>query len=163
VIIYLLRHGDAGDPRPRNDDARELSDKGRRRLHNAAGLWRRLRVAPEVVISSPLPRAHQTAERLVSGLGLPLHIAVDDRLRPGADWTDLAAAMTDHGPAERVALVGHDPDLSDALAGLSGAASIGLRKGGMACLEFMGEPAAGRGRLRWLLDPDLYRDDPQHG
>ncbi|HET9540077.1 MAG TPA: histidine phosphatase family protein [Candidatus Limnocylindria bacterium] len=163
MIIYLLRHGDAGDPRPHNDDARELSDKGRTRLHNAAGLWRRLRVAPEVVISSPLPRAHQTAELLVSGLGLSLEIAVDDRLRPGADWTDLAAAMADHGPAERVALVGHDPDLSDALAGLSGSSLIGLRKGAMACLEFAGKPGAGRGRLRWLLDPDLYRDDPQHG
>ena len=162
MIIYLLRHGDAGDPRPRNDDARELSDKGRRRLHNAAGLWRRLRVAPEVVISSPLPRAHQTAELMVSGLGLAMPIALDDRLRPGADWAHLAAALADHSPADRIALVGHDPDLSDALAYLSGAASIGLRKGGMACLEFMGEPGAGTGRLRWLLDPDLYRDDPQH-
>jgi len=98
----------------------------------------------------------------VSGLGLPLQIAVDDRLRPGADWADLAAAMADHGQADRVALVGHDPDLSEALAELSGAASIGLRKGAMACLEFMGEPGAGTGRLLWLLDPDLYRDDP-HG
>ncbi|HKO34006.1 MAG TPA: histidine phosphatase family protein, partial [Candidatus Limnocylindria bacterium] len=132
MIIYLLRHGDAGDPRPQDDDARELSDKGRRRLHNAAGLWRRLRVAPEVVISSPLPRAHQTAELLISGIGLPLQIAIDDRLRPGADWADLADAMADHRPTDRLALVGHDPDLSEALAHRSGAASIGLRKGGMA-------------------------------
>jgi phosphohistidine phosphatase len=163
VIIYLLRHGDAGDPRPQNDDARELSDKGRKRLHNAAGLWRRLRVAPEVVISSPLPRAYQTAELLIGGLGLPLEIVVDDRLRPGASRTDLAAAMAGHGQTARVALVGHDPDLSDALADLSGAASIGLRKGGMACLEFDGEPRPRTGHLRWLLDPDAYRDDPQHG
>jgi phosphohistidine phosphatase len=163
VIVYLLRHGDAGDPRPRDDDARELSDKGRKRLHNAAGLWRRLRVAPDLVISSPLPRAHQTAELLVEGLGLPLEIAIDDRLLPGASSSDLGAALAEHGPAERVTFVGHDPDLSDALAHLSGAASIGLRKGGMACLEFEGEPRAGTGHLRWLLDPDLYRDDPQHG
>ena len=33
----------------------------------------------------------------------------------------------------------------------------------MACLEFDGEPRPGAGHLRWLLDPDLYRDDPQHG
>ena len=163
MIIYLLRHGDAGDPRPQDDDARELSDKGRKRLRNAAGLWRRLRVAPEVVISSPLPRAHQTAELLVEGLGLPMEVTVDDRLRPGADWTDMAGAMADLRAAERVALVGHDPDLSDALAHLTGAAAIGLRKGGMACVEFDGKPDAGTGRLRWLLDPDLYRDDPPHG
>ena len=83
---------------------------------------------------------------------------------PAPSWTDLAAAMADHGPAERVALVGHDPDLSDALAGLSGAASIGLRKGGHGLPGVRGRAAVpGAGRLRWLLDPDLYRDDPQHG
>ncbi len=163
MIVYLLRHGDAGDPRPFDDDARELSDKGRRRLRNAASLWRRLRVDPDVVISSPLPRALQTAELLVEGLGREQEVVVDDRLRPGASTSDLGAALEAHGPAERVAFVGHDPDLSDALAHLSGAASIGLRKGGMACLEFDGEPRGGAGRLRWLLDPDLYRDDPSHG
>jgi phosphohistidine phosphatase len=159
VILYLLRHGDAGDPRPEHDDARELTDKGRKRLRNAAPLWKRLRVEPELVISSPLPRALQTAELLVEGLGLKREVIVDDRLRPGARSSDLGAALRDHGPAERVAFVGHDPDLSDALAHLSGAASIGLRKGGLACLEFEGEPRGGSGRLRWLLDPDLYRDD----
>ena len=163
MILYLLRHGDAGEPRPRDDDARELTDKGRKRLRNAAPLWRRLRVAPEVVISSPLPRAHQTAELLVECLGLRQEVVVDDRLLPGASTSDLAAAITAHGPAERVAIVGHDPDLSDALAQLSGAASIGLRKGGMACLELDGEPRAGTARLLWLLDPDLYRDDPARG
>ncbi|HEY7847746.1 MAG TPA: histidine phosphatase family protein [Candidatus Limnocylindria bacterium] len=159
MIVYLLRHGDAGDPRVHDDDARELTEKGRKRLRAAAGLWKRLRVAPDLVISSPLPRALQTAELLVGGLDLKLDITVDDRLRPGAAWSDLAAAMAEHGPAERVALVGHDPDLSDALALASGAASIGLRKGGLACLQFDGEPRPGGGRLTWLLDPDLYRAD----
>jgi phosphohistidine phosphatase len=159
VILYLLRHGDAGDPRPHDDDARELTDKGRRRLRTAAGLWKRLRVSPELVITSPLPRARQTAELLVEGLGMEPDVTVDDRLRPGADWSDMAAAMAEHGPAEQVAVVGHDPDLSDALGLLSGAASIGLRKGGMACLELDREPRPGAARLRWLLDPDLYRDD----
>lgn len=163
MIVYLLRHGDAGDPRAQDDDARELTDKGRRRLRNAASLWRRLRVDPGLVISSPLPRASQTAQLLVEGLRTGREVIIDDRLRPGAGWPHLAAALEDHGPAERVAFVGHDPDLSDSLEELSGAASIGLRKGGMACLEFAGEPRPGRGRLLWLLDPDLYRDDPAHG
>ena len=163
MILYLLRHGDAGNPRPRDDDARELSDKGRKRLRNGASLWRRLHVAPEVVISSPLPRASQTADLLVQGLGLDRGVVIDDRLRPGADWSDFAAVLAHHGSAEQVALVGHDPDFSDALAELSGAVAIGLRKGAMACLEFADRPQPGSGHLRWLLDPDLYRDDPPHG
>jgi len=95
----------------------------------------------------------------VSGLGLGGVLAVDDRLRPGADWADFAATLANHPAVQQVAFVGHDPDLSDALSMLSGAASIGLRKGGMACLEFEREPGPGSGRLRWLLDPDVYRDD----
>jgi phosphohistidine phosphatase len=106
------------------------------------------------VISSPLPRALQTAELLCEAVGgEPL---VDDRLRPGADWGDLARAMAEHPDARRVMFVGHEPDLSAAVADLTGAASVRLRKGGMACIEFYGVPEPGGGELAWLLDPDLY-------
>ena len=93
-----------------------------------------------------------------------MQIAVDDRLRPGADWADLAAAMADHGPADRVALVGHDPDLSDALAEpeRGGVHRPAQGRHGLPGVRWASR-MPGTGRLRWLLDPDLYRDDPQHG
>jgi phosphohistidine phosphatase len=163
VILYFLRHGDAGEPRPENDDARELSPKGEAALRAAAPIWRTLKVHPDIVLSSPLPRALRSAELLIEGLGLNLHPTVDDRLKPGARWADLEDALGAHPKAERLALVGHDPDLSRAVELLTMGNLVGLRKGGLACVEFKGTAEAGVGELAWLVDPDLYGPEPDDG
>jgi len=156
VILYFLRHGKAGSPRAANDDERTLTAKGEAALRAAAPLWRRLNLRPDVVLSSPLPRALGTAELLCEAVGgTPI---VDDRLRPGAGWGELARAMADHPDARRVMFVGHEPDLSSAVALLTGASSIRMRKGGVACVEFYGVPEPGGGELAWLIDPDLYSE-----
>lgn len=160
MILYFLRHGDAGEPRASDDDGRELSSQGEADLRAAAPLWRSLGVRPDVVISSPLPRAMRTAELLVEGVDIDGAPFVDERLRPGARWAGVANALAAHPDAGRIALVGHDPDLSDAVALLTGASSVRLRKGGIAAVEFRGDPEPGHGALTWLIDPDLYRTDP---
>jgi phosphohistidine phosphatase SixA len=73
----------------------------------------------------------------------------------------MARAMAAHPGARRVGFVGHEPDLSSAISELSAAASVRMRKGGMACLEFYGIPEAGAGEIAWVLDPDLYIDDEE--
>ena len=156
MILYFLRHGDAGKPREQDDDARELTDAGVTALRAAASTWRRLNLRPDVVLSSPLPRALQTAELFCEAVGGSA--TTDDRLRPGASWGDLARAMAAHTDARRVMFVGHEPDLSAAICELSGAASVRMRNGGLACLEFYGTPEPGGGEIAWLLDPDLYTD-----
>jgi phosphohistidine phosphatase len=160
VILYFLRHGRAeADAAGGGDEARRLTDAGVAALRSAAPLWRRLNLRPDVVISSPLARAVRTAELVCEAVGgepLP-----DDRLSPGATWGHLARAMADHPDARRVLFVGHEPDLSGAIVELTGAASVRMRAGGMACLEFYGTPEPGGGELAWLLDPDLYTDDDQ--
>ena len=78
-----------------------------------------------------------------------------ERLPQGfaTEWTD----------ARRVLFVGHEPDLSSTVAHLTGAASVRMRKGGLACVEFYGIPEPGGGELAWLLDPDLYTTDDLEG
>lgn len=160
VILYFLRHGKAGEYRAGdpNDDARELTDAGVAELRAAAPLWRRLNLRPDLVISSPLPRALRTAELLIEGVGLTREPIVDDRLRPGAEWADMARAMATHPDARRVMFVGHEPDLSTAIELLVRAHAVRLRAGGVACVEFPGIPEPGAGELAWLLDPDLYAE-----
>lgn len=159
MILYFLRHGKAGSPRESDDDARPLTPKGEAALRDAAVIWRRLNLRPNVVLTSPLARAIGTAELFCAAVGgSPV---ADDRLRPGADWGDLARAMADHPDARRVMFVGHEPDLSAAVALLTGASSIRMRKGGLACVEFYGVPEPGSGELAWLIDPDVYTDDLQ--
>jgi phosphohistidine phosphatase len=156
VILYFLRHGKAGSPRARDDDARELTDAGAAALRAAAPLWRRLNLRPDIVLSSPLPRALQTAELFCEAVGGSP--TTDERLRPGAGWGAMARAMAADPDARRVMFVGHEPDLSAAICLLSGAASVRMRKGGLACLEFYGVPEPGGGEIAWLIDPDLYTD-----
>jgi phosphohistidine phosphatase len=159
VILYFLRHGKASSPQQGDDAARELTEGGRERLRAAAPLWRRLNLRPEVVITSPLVRARQTAEIVCEVLGG--EPVADELLQPGASWGQLARAMAQHPDARRVMFVGHEPDLSSAIAHLTGAASVRMRAGGVACLEFYGVPEPGGGEIAWLLDPDLYADDDQ--
>jgi phosphohistidine phosphatase SixA/ADP-ribose pyrophosphatase YjhB (NUDIX family) len=160
VILYFLRHGDAGEPRAEDDDGRELTPEGEAALRAAASLWRSLDVRPDAVISSPLPRAMRTADLLIEGVDMDGAPVVDEGLRPGARWADMAHALAAIPDATGIAFVGHDPDLSEAVALLTGAASVRLRKGGLAAVEFRGDPQPGHGALAWLLDPDLYRTDP---
>ncbi|HET9496894.1 MAG TPA: histidine phosphatase family protein [Candidatus Limnocylindria bacterium] len=160
MILYFLRHGKAGqgDPSDPTDDARELTDTGAAELRAAAPLWRRLNLRPDVILSSPLPRALQTAELFAAGIQSSHDPVVDDRLRPGADWADLAQSLATHRDARRVLFVGHEPDFSIAIQELTGARAVRMRKGGLACVEFPGIPEPGAGELAWLLDPDLYGD-----
>ena len=160
VILYFLRHGKAGhgDPSDPNDDARELTDDGRDELRAAAPIWRRLNLRPDVILSSPLPRALETAELFAAGVESKHGPVIVDGLRPGAEWADMAQALAAHRDARRVMFVGHEPDFSSALSLLTGARAIRMRKGGLACLEFPGIPEPGAGEVAWLLDPDLYTD-----
>ena len=160
MILYFVRHGKAGEYRADdpNDDARELTDAGVAALRAAAPLWRRLNLRPDVVISSPLPRALHTAQLFAEGIGLDREPMAYDRLRPGAEWADMARAMATDRDARRVMFVGHEPDLSTAVQVLTGAHAVRLRSGGVACVEFPGIPEPGAGELAWLLDPDLYSD-----
>ena len=157
VILYFMRHGKAGShSMAADDDLRRLTPSGIEALRAAAPVWRRLNLRPDVVISSPLLRALETAELLVAGLGLADPPTLDERLRPGAEWGDFARAMAGHPDMRRVMFVGHEPDLSRAACLLTGASAIRMRKGGIACVEFPGVPEPGTGELAWLLDPDLY-------
>jgi phosphohistidine phosphatase len=157
MILYFVRHGKAGHhTAAADDDERQLTDAGRDALRAAAPLLRRLNLRPDLVLSSPLPRALQTAELVMEGLEISGAPTLDDRLRPGAGWGDLARAMTAHPDARRVRFVGHEPDLCGAKRLLTGAASVRLRTGGIGCVEFPGAPEPGGGELAWLIDPDLY-------
>jgi phosphohistidine phosphatase len=157
VILYFVRHGKAGNhSAAADDDERQLTDDGIAALTAAGPVWRRLNLRPDLVLSSPLPRALQTAELVMAGLGLPGAPVLDDRLRPGASWPEFAQAMAAHPAARRVMFVGHEPDLSGAIRLLTGASSVRMRKGSVACVEFPGVPEPGGGELAWLLDPDLY-------
>ena len=156
MILYFLRHGRAEHTAGIIDAERKLTERGMAELRGAAELWRRVNLRPQVVLTSPLVRAVETAELVSAALGGRRTPVIDHRLAPGAGWPELAQAMADHPSAHRVLFVGHQPDFGEVVELLTGASSVRLRPGGLACVEFPGTPEPGTGELAWLLDPDLY-------
>ena len=99
---------------------------------------------PECVVTSPYPRAHETAEIIAEELGAPL---ADDAALLGVDIDDLAGLTERHG--DDLVLVGHKPDLSVLLQAITGA-RVAFPKAAAAAID----PIAGqRGELRWFLRP----------
>jgi len=146
--LLLFRHGIAeerGGPTP--EPLRALTPAGRRRTTAVAQRLAALKLGADLLISSPLPRALQTAEIALEA-GLAPRLATDPALAPGGDARQLVRAAT----AERLMLVGHEPELSALACRLLGAppGAITLRKAGLAVLVL--QPVAS---LRLLLTPKL--------
>lgn len=155
LALYLLRHGDAGDPIAwTGDDAeRPLSKKGRRQSKGLGRHLADLDLRPDLILTSPKLRSAETA-RLVGRL-VGRKPVIDERLAIGFGESALAELVSGlREDVGSVMLVGHDPDFSSTLSWLVGG-SLTLRKGAVALVVLPDRrPAAGRGVLRWLLPPD---------
>jgi len=157
-LCLVIRHGAAQDRAASGLDVdRELSAEGAREMrYIAAGLAASTR-PPEVILTSPLRRARQTAEVVAEAFG---GIPVEDEpaLESGGSAADILGALVARcrGDTGGIALVGHEPDLgrfvSYALAATS-RSFHSLRKGGACVLEFPALPRAGNATLEWALDP----------
>jgi phosphohistidine phosphatase len=108
VRVYLCRHAQAapGDP----DELRELTPEGVEQARALAELLAGLDEPPQLVLTSPLVRARQTAAELADAVGVVA--VVEEALAPGATAESLARALSGLG-AGPVATVGHQPDCSE--------------------------------------------------
>lgn len=141
ATVCFFRHGPAvphGTPGVAEDD-RPLTPEGRKKTRAAARGVQALDLRIKAVLTSPLPRARETAEILAKELGLKA--VIDERLRPGGD----PAALAKSGRA----LVGHEPDFSAAVTRLIGGGAVELKKAGLAVVE--------DGVLKLLLTPAALR------
>jgi len=156
--IVCFRHGPAEDRNPErgpDDGARRLTSHGEARTRRAAKGLLRLEGTPHVVLSSPLVRCAETAAILAEVTRVDRTPEALDALAPRGSWRDVLRRLAEEGPAARVVLVGHEPDLGK-LAGvlLFGAPKpLAIKKAGACCIEFDEDVAPGAGRLRWFLPP----------
>jgi phosphohistidine phosphatase len=159
MYLHLLRHAHAGDSLAWDgpDAARPLSEKGRNQSERLGRFLAAQRFRPDLLITSPKVRAVETAE--IVGRMLDASIAVDDRLAGALDLPSVEAVLAAHGDPETAVLVGHDPDFTDLLSALCGAAGVEMRKGAFARIEIERPLQPGTGTLRWLVPPDLLRPE----
>jgi phosphohistidine phosphatase len=160
VKLLIIRHAIAvpSGTDGIEDDARPLTSRGRKRFRAAARGLARLMKRPDVLLTSPLPRAAETAEIAAHAFGKvePRH---ERALARGG--TEAIVSVLRRLPRDStVAIVGHEPTLSQLLARLVGshqAERFAFKKGGAALVEL---PTEGRsaGRLVWFLRPRILRD-----
>jgi phosphohistidine phosphatase len=156
--LYLIRHGlaeERGDAWP-DDEKRPLTEEGMARMRKAARGLSRLGVAFDVVLSSPLVRARQTAEIVAGGLAPRPALVNIESLSPGASYAALVADLEKHARKTRIALVGHEPGIGELAARLIGSRhSIEFKKGAICRIDVEDVPPSGPGDLRWFLPPKI--------
>ena len=158
--LCLVRHAIAverGSPGDRDDGLRPLTARGRDRMREAA-LGLRTLFTPELILTSPLVRARETAEILLDVYNMrELHVS--DSLATGDE--DALLQDLKGFDAGRVIAVGHEPHLwmalSYLLTGDRGTARAIFKKGAAAMVGFEGEAAPGGGWLEWLAQPAMLR------
>lgn len=151
--IYFLRHGEADWPDwSRPDDERPLTKKGKKQMRRVADYLADHEVKPAVLLSSPLPRAYETAE--IFGERAEMSVTEEPRLAPGFNVKKLATMLKQY-VGQDVMLVGHEPDFSETIAALTGA-NLKLAKAGAARVD-VDDPRELRGQLIWLVPPSMAK------
>lgn len=160
--LYLVRHGIAAERSTyANDDDRPLTAKGRSRTQAVAQRLQTLGCVVDCILASPLIRARQTADILLE-VGIADVLEINDRLAPGGGleaWLTWLAGWQAQHPHSRLALVGHEPDLSHwAQRLVEGQVSDRwtLKKAGVIGVQVpSAADAIGRSQLFWLTPPRL--------
>ena len=152
MLIYFLRHGEADWPQwDKPDDKRPLTEKGKKEMHQVGAFLANLSVKPDVVLTSPLPRAWQTAE--IAAHYIDAKSVEDGLLAPGFGRSELKKLLKKRS-YESLMVVGHEPDFSKLVGKLTGA-RIKLSKAGIALVEVDADLKCGK--LLWLIPPKMAK------
>ncbi|PYR35981.1 MAG: phosphohistidine phosphatase SixA [Acidobacteria bacterium] len=158
--LYLIRHGVAeerGDAWP-DDAKRPLSDAGISRTRKAARGLAAFGVTFDVVLTSPLARARQTAEIIAATYDPRPAIVAVDWLAPGVSIATALADLEKHARRTDIALVGHEPGIGELAARLVGSQHPLEFKKAAACRIDVGRlPPTGPGVLRWFVTARMLR------
>lgn len=157
--IYLIRHADAL-PQDANgiksDEERPLSEEGWAQASKLGKAFKKRGIILDLLVTSPLVRAEQTATALRAVLELPeSQLETRDELAPGGRPKKLARYLNGL-QANSVALIGHQPDLSLYAGWLMGEKEVEIHfaKAGAALLRVEGALSKGGGVLMWLITPE---------
>lgn len=160
MLIYLVRHAIAAEPGPDypSDAERPLTHHGAARFRKEVRALEALDIKIDVILTSPLVRARQTA-KLLHDEYAEAKLTETDALAPGGSYRSVVAALEPFSDAEGIALVGHAPDIGELAARFVGArGAMEFKKGAICCIELASIPPTGPGTLRWFVQPKMLRE-----
>jgi phosphohistidine phosphatase len=163
--LFILRHASAGIRRanPLLDLKRPLDKDGKTQTLQLAQVLNALKLEFDLVVSSPLKRAQQTAQLIATETGYEQKLLLSSALAPTATFAQFQRLLRDYSTYENVLVVGHNPNITQFLGHLLGVginddptttpARVRLRKGSLARVNF----TRGTAVLQSLLDPRVVR------
>ncbi|MCX7762823.1 MAG: phosphohistidine phosphatase SixA [Candidatus Kryptonium sp.] len=156
MIIYLVRHADAEQKKPgMSDFDRSLTELGKEMTRKMATFLKKMNLKVDLIVSSPLVRAVQTAEIIRDVLEVRSDIVKINELIPGSDFQALMKIIKSFD-CDNLLAVGHEPHLGEFLGWLVGISKpIEFKKNSIACVEISSFGASG-GNLNWLIHPDMF-------
>jgi phosphohistidine phosphatase len=160
MIIYFLRHASAGEHlvNPKKDEKRGLDKDGIEQCGYVGRALTAMDAQVDMIVSSPLKRATQTASLVGNEMGYEGKLQMDAGLRPGAGFADFRRLLEKYASLESIMVVGHNPNLSQFLGTViseSGCeASVELKKGAVARVDMR----RSSGTLQWCLTPKALRN-----
>lgn len=158
MILYFLRHASAGEglDDPKKDEARGLDKEGIRQCTYVGKALAALNVTVDVIATSPLKRALQTAALVGNEIGFEGKLNKEDALRPEGSFTQFIDMIEKYRNHEAIMIVGHNPSETVFLARTispGGKTRIDLKKGAVAKVVAQSQGA----QLHWLFTPKIAR------
>jgi phosphohistidine phosphatase len=155
MVIYFLRHANAGQKQfsnPEKDEKRPIDKLGEAQSHDVGRALASIGVIANVIISSPLTRAMQTAAIVSQEIGHEEKLVIDAALRPEATFEQFKALLNRYKEKAAIMVVGHDPSMTEfvnrVLSGGRPLAAIEMKKGGVAKVDIeLRRPAV----LKWCM------------
>jgi phosphohistidine phosphatase len=160
MIIYFVRHASAGQSvsNPKKDEKRPLDGDGIVQCGFVGRALAALNAQPDVIISSPLKRATQTASLIGNELGFEGKLLLESAMKPESSFSDFRRMLEKYSRHEAVMVVGHNPSITEFLARMiaksGSAALIDFKKGAVARAETMRNSAT----LNWFFTPKIARE-----
>lgn len=156
MLVYLLRHGDAL-VNGYSERTRPLSEEGKSSIYKLADYVKSREIRFTKIISSPLLRAWQTATIIAKKSNDNTSIIESDILLPECDSEKLLNYLESFTNEEKILLVGHQPLLGVTISTLTNKrdALIEMKKASFACVEINKPVSAGKGVLKFLINPEM--------
>ncbi len=161
MVIYFLRHANAGQKHfssPDKDEKRPIDKMGEQQSHDVGRALAALGVTVNVIISSPLTRAVQTAAIVSQELGHEEKLVLDEALRPEATFEKFKALLNRYKDRAAIMVVGHDPSMTEfvnrVLSGGGPLAAIEMKKSGVAKVA---TDIRRQAVLKWCMPPKVVQ------
>lgn len=151
--IILVRHAAAIERSASvSEERRYLTPEGRVFFRKTARTMLKRGVEPDLILTSPLLRAVQTADILAESLSYTGPLVAADELEPGFDLSILEKLLGNHQEVGELVLVGHEPDLSSIVAALLALPNgFSFKKGGAIRLNIDPTNLRGSAAFKWLV------------